>query len=80
MDFLSPGYALILELDGKIHDRTAVREQDHWREDWLIRQGFRLIRFQNQQVVLDMEAVLAEIQAALVVRGAPIDLKTNIDQ
>ena len=53
---------LILEVDGGQH---AVSAQDLRRTSWLEGRGFRLLRFWNNQVLSEMEAVTKAIWEAL---------------
>ena len=63
VDFACFEKRLIIELDGGQH---AVRvEEDIRRTDWLNSQGFRVIRFWNNQVFENGEAMLEAICVAL---------------
>lgn len=64
VDFACAEYRLVIEVDGDIHKQPVVRAKDAEREKWLVAQGFRLLRFSNDQVMGAPEAVLAEIVAA----------------
>ncbi|MCJ7551302.1 MAG: endonuclease domain-containing protein [Anaerolineae bacterium] len=67
VDFCCAEAGLILEVDGGIH--TVQREWDLERTALLEAQGYRVIRFGNEAVVGDIDAVLAEIAQAA--RGEP---------
>ncbi len=56
---------LLIELDGPIHERTDRRERDRDRDKWLENEGYRVIRFSNQQVTTDLNAVLSAIERAV---------------
>lgn len=59
VDFVCHSPKLVVELDGGGHaDQTAY---DHRRDDWLNRQGFVVLRFWNNEVMTQMEAVLEAI-------------------
>src|SRR5436305_11560305 len=63
VDFVRFEKRLVVELDGSRH---AVQvEEDLKRTDWLNSRGFRVIRFWNNQVFEDREAVLEAICRAL---------------
>jgi very-short-patch-repair endonuclease len=63
VDFVCFEKRLIIELDGGQH---AIHvEEVNRRTDWLNSQGFRVIRFWNNQVFEDGEAVLEAICMAL---------------
>jgi very-short-patch-repair endonuclease len=54
---------LVIELDGGQH---AEREPyDEARTEWLSSQGFKVLRFWNDDVLRDTEAVLETIRLAL---------------
>jgi cyclase len=56
---------LIIEVDGPIHNKPQIIESDKVRqkdlEDW----GYKLIRFTNQQVILNARRVVAAIEKAI---------------
>jgi very-short-patch-repair endonuclease len=63
VDFVCFEKRLIIEFDGSQH---AVQvDEDTQRADWLNAQGFRVLRFWNDQVFEDGEAVLEAICIAL---------------
>ena len=59
VDFYCHSLGLIIEVDGKIHDRQ--KEQDLERESILKSKGLQIIRFTNQQVIEDTKTVLNTI-------------------
>ncbi|MEO8101304.1 MAG: endonuclease domain-containing protein [Betaproteobacteria bacterium] len=63
VDFLCEGAALIIELDGGQHSEQAGYDQA--RTEWLVRRGFRVIRFWNNEVVSNMEAVVEKLLSIL---------------
>lgn len=52
---------LIVELDGGQH----TEESDGLRQAWLEQQGYRVLRFWNNEVVENLNGVLAVIVGAL---------------
>ncbi len=59
-DFVCMRHRLILEADGPLHDA----ERDAVRDAWLLSQGFRVLRFPNQQIELrDWEVIGAIVEA-----------------
>ncbi len=67
-DFICFRHKLIVEADGPRHDP----ERDAERDAWLRGQGFRVLRFPNQQIETRGHEVIAVILAAAgvnVVRG-----------
>ena len=59
-DFVCMRHRLIVEADGPFHDV----ERDAVRDGWLTGQGFRVLRFSNQQIEnRDWEVVAAIVEA-----------------
>ena len=59
VDFVCFENKLIIELDGSQH--IEDKEHDFKRDDWLKSQGFAVIRFWNNEVMNNIEGVLAVI-------------------
>ena len=60
VDFVCMRHRLIVEADGPFHDA----ERDSARDEWLRSQGFRVLRFANQQIeTRDWEVVGAIVEA-----------------
>ena len=60
-DFCCLSAKLVVEVDGGQHDEVA----DAPRTAWLNAQGFRVLRFWNNEVLTNMDGVLQVILAAL---------------
>ena len=56
VDFFAPDDALVIEVDGEIHQYTP--EEDAIRQTYLESLGLRVLRFTNEQVWHDVERVL----------------------
>jgi leucyl-tRNA synthetase len=56
-DFYCFSKSLVVEVDGTIHDS---------RDEALYRQGFRTLRFSNDQVLFNLPAVLAVIRGYIL--------------
>ncbi len=63
VDFVCHEKSLIVEADGGQHMEKA--DADVQRTSWLESQGFRVIRFWNDQVLKETDAVLEEILRVL---------------
>lgn len=61
VDFYCPAAKLVVELDGSQHYEEAHQIKDRLRDEALGRIGLRVLRFDNRQVLLETEAVLAVI-------------------
>jgi very-short-patch-repair endonuclease len=62
-DFASHAARLVVEVDGGQHASSAAT--DTVRSDWLATRGYRVLRFWNNDVLSNLEGVLAEIGAAI---------------
>ena len=62
LDFVHFGAKLVIEADGGQHSESS---SDAVRDDWLTSEGFRVLRFWNDQIFKDTEAVLEVILQAL---------------
>lgn len=69
VDFICLEAALIIEVDGDIHQYTA--DEDAIRQDFLESLGFRVIRFTNEQVIRGIDEVLRQIEEVLISPPAP---------
>jgi very-short-patch-repair endonuclease len=65
VDFLCPAKHLIIELDGGHHNDDETARRDHQRQFWLEREGYRVVRFWNSEVINDLTAVLERIYVEL---------------
>ncbi len=63
VDFCCAAAKLVVEVDGLIHERQS--NEDRLRQNWLEARGFRVLRFTNERVQQDVDAVIAEIVEAL---------------
>ncbi len=67
VDFLHLAARLVIELDGGQHNESL---HDKNRDAWLRAQGFEVIRFWNNEVLLETTEVLSAICAAVERRTA----------
>jgi len=63
-DFCCPKYKLIVELDGSQH--LDQQNDDAQRTEYLEAQGYKIIRFWNEQAMNNIEDVLSKITTALL--------------
>jgi very-short-patch-repair endonuclease len=68
-DFVSRGAKLVIEVDGGQHD--ARSQEDARRTRYLAAQGFRVIRFWNNDVMERLEGVVAVIEQSLADSPSP---------
>ncbi|WP_375244489.1 DUF559 domain-containing protein [Sphingomonas parapaucimobilis] len=68
-DFAARSEKLIVEVDGGQHDERAA--YDEARTRYLAAQGWRVIRFWNNDVLQNLEGVVATIERALAEKPSP---------
>ena len=61
VDFYCPAAKLVIELDGSQHFETEHQAKDQTRDAALVGIGLKVLRFDNRQVLLETDAVLAVI-------------------
>jgi very-short-patch-repair endonuclease len=65
VDFVNLEKKVIIELDGGQH---AVGPDDKIRDEWLRAEGYKVLRFWDNQVLSDLEGVLEAIRDFLLTR------------
>ena len=63
VDFFSKELGLIIEIDGNSHDNNP--KYDRYRQDKLIALGFTLLRFQEGEVLNQIDEVAGKINQAV---------------
>ncbi|MEY4910814.1 MAG: hypothetical protein RL761_477 [Pseudomonadota bacterium] len=65
VDFYCPKAKLVIELDGSQHFEEAHRAADAERDAALTGLGLRVLRFDNRQVLTEIEAVMLVIDGVV---------------
>ena len=73
VDFYCASKKLIIEVDGGIHNLLEIKEYDEFREGVLKRAGYKIIRFENQEVEDDLDQVLIKIKTVLSKKSFSLD-------
>ena len=60
---------VLIEMDGGIHDLPDKQLRDEQKDAWLKDEGYRVLRFRNEQVLSNQAAVIDGILASLPHRG-----------
>ena len=76
VDFYCHSLRLIIELDGPIHEHQS--EYDRKREKWLVKQEYVVVRYLNDEVLFEREAMLRHL--AEVVKKRNIEVVSNPSQ
>ena len=63
VDFYCPAAKLVVEIDGSQHAETKHKLKDQKHDEVLASLGLVVLRFDNRQVLLETDAVLAIINA-----------------
>ncbi len=71
VDFVCFSQKIVVEIDGGQHNDDFVAQRDRERTAWLEGQGFRVIRFWNNDVMGNMDGVLEAISGGSEVAGSP---------
>ena len=61
-DFACLPKKLVIEIDGGYHQLPEQQVSDEERTKWLEEQGFKVIRFTNEEIIGDIETVLTKIK------------------
>ncbi len=69
VDFCAPRIKLVIELDGSQH--LEQKGYDNDRTEFLNAQGYRVLRFWNNEVMNDLEGVMSAVMLALAPTQPP---------
>lgn len=64
-DFVCLDSKLIVELDGGYHQMPQQKSSDAQRTEWLQNRGYKVIRFTNEELFANINAVLTTIENSL---------------
>jgi imidazole glycerol-phosphate synthase subunit HisF len=64
-DFFCYRLKLVIEVDGRIHDESAVKLNDAERQRIIESDGITVLRFTNDEVMKQVEVVISKIQLFL---------------
>jgi methionine--tRNA ligase beta chain len=74
-DFVCLDKKLIIEVDGLIHQLPENKVNDAERTEWLNNKGFEVVRFKNEEVLLNMGQTIATISSKL--HSLPDEVKSS---
>ena len=72
LDFYCPTMKLAVELDGGQHNQCENKEYDAARSEYLKAQGIDVMRFWNNEVLLDIQSVLGELTLKVTPPNLPL--------
>ena len=66
VDFVCFEKKIVIEADGGQHSESREREKDKKRDKWLRGQGFKVLRFWDNEILNNIEDVLSRIREELI--------------
>jgi very-short-patch-repair endonuclease len=70
-DFYCHEAQVVIECDGSVHETNEKWQHDQARDSYMVSQGLRVLRFTNEEILSNTEAVVKKIQRFVV--------ETNVD-
>jgi len=61
VDFFCPAKSLVVEVDGDVHAERSVQKKDKERERYFQSLGLRVIRYNNDDVLNNLDGVLEDL-------------------
>ena len=65
VDFVTFERKVVVEVDGGHHSEESIKAVDEERSAWLRQEGFKVLRFWNNEVLSNPQGVLESIMEAL---------------
>jgi very-short-patch-repair endonuclease len=65
VDFYCHKAALVIELDGSIHEEAIQKENDVERDKTLSEMGLRVVRFKNEEVLRNLSQVITKVKVLI---------------
>ena len=75
LDFYCPTVKLAIELDGGQHNQPENKGYDLARSEFLKAQSIDVIRFWNDEVLLNMEGLLSELASKITPPPSPLKIR-----
>ena len=80
IDFYCPTVKLAVELDGGHHSQSDNREYDAARSEYLKTQGIDVMRFWDNEVLLDIQSVLSKLALKVTPFYSPLKVRGDESQ
>lgn len=64
-DFYCHALKLVIEVDGKIHERTEVKERDTEKENFLTEAGIRVLRITNEEIENEFKRIVEKVESLI---------------
>jgi len=62
LDFYCHSLKLVIEIDGSIHEKEEVKENDKIRQQSLEIDGLKVIRYTNEEITSSLEKIIESIE------------------
>jgi very-short-patch-repair endonuclease len=66
VDFFCYSVRIVIEVDGSSHDNYATEMNDIERDNYLVKEGFRVLRFDAKEIQYNIEDVIQEIETHFI--------------
>jgi very-short-patch-repair endonuclease len=76
VDFVSFSHSLVIEVDGGTHTTDVAVRNDTSRDDYLKGRGFQVLRFWNNEVMMNPDGVYLVLERALAERSLRVSPPT----
>ena len=72
VDFVNLESKIVIELDGGQHNESKISASDEKKTAWLNKEGYRVLRFWNNEVLTNIDGVMEKIREALHPHLSPL--------
>ncbi|MGN6583014.1 MAG: endonuclease domain-containing protein [Rhizobiaceae bacterium] len=76
VDFVIHEHRIVMEVDGEHHFRPEGVASDRRRDEWLVGQGYKVLRFTTGEIADSFDGCVEEILCELGLMGARADTPT----
>ncbi len=57
----------MIEVDGDVHEKKDQIEHDHAKDEYLTKQGWRVLRLRNELVLEQLDSAVEEIEKTIAI-------------
>ncbi len=70
VDYYCPQKSLVIEIDGDIHAHPDQIKKDEQRTDYLNKRGLQVLRYNNEDLLKNLEGVLEDLRNHMLLRSS----------
>lgn len=78
LDFYCPSIKVAIELDGGQHNETGGKAYDALRSEYLKDKGINVLRFWNNEVLLNMDGILYKVEEKCNPSQPPLNIRGGL--